>query len=674
MMQEAAFQRGPLDELSVTAIRMLSVDGVERAKSGHPGLPMGAAPMAYALWSRFLKHNPDNSNWFNRDRFVLSAGHGSMLLYSLLHLFGYPLPMEELKRFRQLSSLTPGHPEYGHTPGVEATTGPLGQGIAMAAGMALAERFLAARFNKEDLQPVDHYTYCLCGDGDLMEGVSAEAASLAGHLGLGRLIVLYDSNDISLDGETSMAFTEQVRQRFASYGWQVLHVPDGNRLDLIDAALIQAKEETTRPTLIEIKTTIGFGSPNKGGTAEAHGAPLGPEEIELVRRNYGWPHAPFEVPEDVRKHFSALREAGRLEEERWRKVWNRYREKYPEEAALLQRAIDGLLPEDWAEELPKFDSEAGKVATRDASGRVLNAIAAKVPYFLGGSADLASSNKTLLKGEQAMSKGNYGGRNIWFGVREHAMAAMLNGMSLHGGLRVYGGTFFVFSDYMKPAMRLSALMKQPVIYVLTHDSIAVGEDGPTHEPIEQLAGLRSMPGMIVIRPADANETVAAYRFALEHREGPVSIVLTRQALPVLPARNETEAYVERGAYVLADPPDGSDPELLLLATGSEVSLALEVHRQLAGIGKASRVVSMPSWELFERQPREYKDLVLPPSVDRRVVIEMAHPLGWERYAGREGLIVGIDRFGESAPGPDLQRKFGFTPEQIVERIREFWGW
>ncbi|GAB7387997.1 transketolase [Bacillaceae bacterium] len=657
-----------VEQLAVDTIRTLSIDAVEKANSGHPGMPMGAAPMAYVLWSRFLKHNPANPNWFDRDRFVLSAGHGSMLLYSLLHLSGYDLTLEELKNFRQWGSKTPGHPEYGHTPGVEATTGPLGQGIAMAVGMAMAERFLAARYNKEGHELIDHYTYVLCGDGDLMEGVSAEAASLAGHLKLGKLIVLYDSNEISLDGETSLAFTEDVGRRFAAYGWQVLRVEDGNDLEAISSAIAEARKELARPTLIEVRTTIGYGSPNKGGTSAAHGAPLGAEEAKLAKEHYGWPYEPFHVPEEVRAHFAALKEKGERAEAAWNGKWERYKQAYPELAKELALAMQGRLPEGWESELPRFAEEGKKIATRDASGQVLNAIAKKVPFFLGGSADLASSNKTLLKNEGNFSADDYSGRNIWFGVREHAMGAALNGMLLHGGVRAYGGTFLVFSDYLRPAIRLSALMELPVIYVFTHDSIAVGEDGPTHEPIEHLPSLRALPGLTVLRPADANETAAAYRYAVSQNEGPVAMILSRQGLPVLAGTAERAAEgVARGAYVLADT-QGQEPQAILLASGSEVSLAMQAQQALAEKGIAVRVVSMPSWELFEKQPPAYKEEVLPSRIKARVAIEMAHPLGWERYVGDGGTVLGIERFGASAPGGKLIEEFGFTVENVVAHV------
>lgn len=656
-----------VDQLAINTIRTLSIDAVEKAKSGHPGLPMGAAPMAYVLWTRWMKHNPENPQWFNRDRFILSAGHGSMLLYSLLHLCGYGLTIEDLKNFRQWDSLTPGHPEYGHgTPGVEATTGPLGQGIAMAVGMAMAERHLAALYNRHGHEIVDHYTYALCGDGDLMEGVSAEAASLAGHLKLGRLIVLYDSNEISLDGETALAFTEDVGQRFEAYGWQVLKVSDGNDLEAIDAAIKQARATVDRPSLIEVRTVIGFGSPNLAGTSQAHGAPLGPEEIQLTKQAYHWPYEPFYVPQEVQDLFADVKERGAAAEAEWSARFTRYREAFPELAEQFDLGLQHRLPAGWDAHLPIFSPEDGKVATREASSRALNAIAATVPFFLGGSADLASSNKTTLKDEAVFSPPDYQGRNIWFGVREHAMGAILNGMALHGGLRVYGGTFFVFSDYLRPAMRLSALMKVPVIYVLTHDSIAVGEDGPTHQPIEHLAAIRAIPGITVLRPADANETMAAYHYAMRQHDGPVAMVLSRQGLPVLQQTAE-DIYekVSRGAYVISD---SADPQALLIATGSEVSLALDAQQVLKDKGISTRVVSMPSWELFEKQPQAYKDHVLPPHVTARVAVEMGHPLGWERYVGERGRIMGITQFGASAPGNRVMEAYGFTVQHVVDAV------
>jgi transketolase len=658
------------DLRALQAIRMLSVDAIEKAGSGHPGLPMGAAPMAYVLWSRFLTFHPANPHWWNRDRFVLSAGHGSMLLYSLLHLFQYDVSIEDLKQFRQWGSNTPGHPEYGHTPGVECTTGPLGQGFAMAVGMAMAERFLAARYNRDGYAIMDHYTYCLCGDGDLMEGVAAEAASLAGHLQLSKLIVLYDSNDISLDGETKLAFTERVAERFEAYGWQVLRVEDGNDLPGIHAAIEQARQ-SEKPTLIEVKTIIGYGSPNKAGTSESHGSPLGEAEISLVREAYRWPHPPFEIPQDILEPFRKAVQRGIEAEKSWRQVWDAYREAYPDLATELESAFSGKLPEGWDHVLPVYNI-GEKVATRDASGKAINALASVIPYFLGGSADLASSNKTTIREEGAYQPENYQGRNIWFGVREHAMAAALNGMSLHGGLRVYGGTFFVFSDYMKPAIRLSALMGQPVIYVLTHDSIAVGEDGPTHQPIEQLAGLRSIPNLLVLRPSDANETSAAYKIALSQSRRPSALVLTRQTLPVTAGSEKGLELAHRGAYIRVQTPDGN-PDLLLIASGSEVPLAIEVASMLEEHGRKVNVVSMLSWELFEEQDQAYRNFVIPPHIRKRVCIEMASSLGWERYAGPEGLLITLNHFGASAPGNVLLEKYGFTKEHVFNRIAEWYG-
>lgn len=652
---------------AINTIRTLSIDAIEKANSGHPGLPMGAAPMAYSLWSKFLKHNPQNPGWFDRDRFVLSAGHGSMLLYSLLHLFGYDVSMEDLKDFRQWGSKTPGHPEYGHTPGVEATTGPLGQGIAMSVGMAMAERHLASVYNREGFNVVDHYTYALCGDGDLMEGIASEAISLAGHLKLGKLIVLYDSNDISLDGDLNLSFSENIQQKFEAVGWHYLRVNDGTDTAEIEQAIQAAREHTAQPTLIEIKTVIGYGSPNRGGTSEVHGKPLGADEMKLVKENYAWAHEEFHVPEDVQEHFAAFKAQGAEQEVEWNKMFDAYASAYPELAQQFKRAMANGLPENWEQSLPSF--EAGKqIATRAASGEVLNAIAQAVPTLIGGSADLAGSNNTLLKGEQNFSANDYSGRNIWFGVREHAMGAAMNGVALHGGLRIYGGTFFVFSDYLRPAIRMAALQKLPVTYVFTHDSIAVGEDGPTHEPIEQLPSLRVIPGLTVLRPADANETAAAWKYAMLHTEEPTALVLTRQNLPVLQETENCYDSLSKGAYILSDS-EGS-PDLILLATGSEVSLTLEAKAKLTQEGYNVRVVSMPSWNLFEQQDAAYKEHVLPPSVKKRLAVEMAYPLGWERYVGDEGEIIGISTFGASAPGSTIMKEFGFTVENVIEKAKK----
>uniref|UniRef100_UPI00403F9FC0 transketolase n=1 Tax=Aeribacillus sp. FSL k6-2211 TaxID=2954608 RepID=UPI00403F9FC0 len=660
-----------IQDLSIMTIRTLSIDAIEKANSGHPGMPMGAAPMAYALWTKFMNINPENPNWFNRDRFVLSAGHGSMLLYSLLHLSGYDLSMDDIKSFRQWGSKTPGHPEYGHTPGVDATTGPLGQGIAMAVGMAMAERHLAATYNKEGYNIVDHYTYVICGDGDLMEGISSEAASLAGHLKLGRLIVLYDSNDISLDGDLNKSFSENVEERFKSMGWQVLRVEDGNNIEEISKAIEEAKLDEQRPTLIEVKTTIGYGSPNKAGTSSVHGSPLGPEEAKLTKEAYAWTfEEDFYVPAEVYEHFEKnVKERGKQKEIEWNNLFEKYEKEYPELAKELKAAINGELPENWDQSLP-FYEEGKSVATRSSSGEVLNAIAEKVPYFFGGSADLAGSNKTTIKGSGNFSAEDYSGRNIWFGVREFAMGAALNGMALHGGLRVFGGTFFVFSDYLRPAIRLAALMNLPVTYVFTHDSIAVGEDGPTHEPIEQLASLRAMPNLSVIRPADGNETRAAWKAALESKSTPTALVLTRQNLETIKGTKENaEEGVAKGAYVIS-PAKSDQPDALLLASGSEVALAIKAQQILASDGIDVQVVSMPSWDRFEKQSKDYKESVLPSSVTKRLAIEMASSLGWERYVGSEGEILAIDKFGASAPGEKIISEYGFTVENVVEKVKE----
>lgn len=654
-----------IDQLAINTIRTLSIDAIEKANSGHPGMPMGAAPMAHVLWSRFMKVNPQNPNWIDRDRFVLSAGHGSMLLYSMLHLMKYDVSLEDLHSFRQWGSRTPGHPEFGHTPGVDATTGPLGQGIAMAVGMAMAERHLAAVYNRDDFDIINHYTYVICGDGDLMEGVSSEASSLAAHLKLGKMIVLYDSNDISLDGELDRSFTENVAQRYQAYGWQYIRVEDGNDLAAIEAAIAEARRDLDRPTLIEVKTTIGYGSPNKGGTAASHGAPLGKDETKLTKQNYDWNYErEFHVPEEVTEFYAKLADAGQKREADWTDRFAQYAKAYPQLAEQFQTSVAKQLPQGWDADMPAYEV-GSKLATRAASGNAINALAKQIPFLIGGSADLAHSNNTVIKGAGDLLPGSYDGRNIWFGVREFAMGAALNGMALHGGLKVYGGTFFVFSDYLRPAIRLSALMKQPVVYVFTHDSIAVGEDGPTHEPIEQLPSLRAMPGLTVLRPADAIETNEAWRYAVSRTDEPVVLVLTRQNLPVLKETVEKAAEgVQKGAYVLADAASGN-PQLILLATGSEVSLCMQAREELASRGIEARVVSMPSWELFERQPKEYRDSVIPPAVKARLAVEMASPLGWERYTGDGGSVIAINQFGASAPGERIMKEYGFTVENVV---------
>ncbi|WP_096199538.1 transketolase [Bacillus sp. FJAT-45350] len=657
-----------VEQLAVNTIRTLSIDSIEKANSGHPGMPMGAAPMAFSLFAKYMNHNPSNPEWFNRDRFVLSAGHGSMLLYSLLHLTGYDLSLEDLQSFRQWGSKTPGHPEFGHTPGVEATTGPLGQGVAMAVGMAMAERHLASTYNRDGLEIVDHYTYSICGDGDLMEGVSAEAASLAGHLKLGHLVVLYDSNDISLDGELNMAFSESVEDRYKAYGWQVIRVEDGNNLDEIGKAIESAKKDE-RPTLIEVKTVIGYGSPNKGGKSASHGAPLGSDEVKLAKEAYEWSYDnEFHIPEEVEEFYSNVKAEGEQKENAWNEMFATYKEKHPELAEQLQQAIKGELPAGWDQDAPVYEAGKDSVATRSSSGDALNAFAKTVPQLIGGSADLASSNKTLIKGEANFSREDYSGRNIWFGVREFAMGAAMNGMALHGGVKVFGATFFVFSDYLRPAIRLAALMKLPVTYVFTHDSIAVGEDGPTHEPVEQLAALRAMPGLSVIRPGDSNEAVAAWKVALESEDTPTALVLTRQNLMTLDSTAE-QAYegVKKGAYVVSKA--NGTPDVLLLAAGSEVPLAVEAQKVLEKDGIHASVVSMPSWDKFDQQSKEYKESVIPSNVKLRLGIEMGSSLGWHKYVGSEGEVLGIDQFGASAPGEKIMEEYGFTVDNVVGRVK-----
>ncbi|WP_019005823.1 transketolase [Cohnella laeviribosi] len=662
-----------IEQLSITTIRTLAIDAIEKAKSGHPGMPMGAAPMGYQLFAKTMTHNPSNPEWINRDRFVLSAGHGSMLLYALLHLSGYDLPLEELKNFRQWGSLTPGHPEYGHTAGVDATTGPLGQGIAMAVGMAMAEAQLAATYNRDGFELINHCTYSICGDGDLMEGISSEAASLAGHLKLGKLIVLYDSNDISLDGELSLSFSENVAKRFEGYNWQVLRVEDGNDLDALAKAIAAAQAEKDKPTLIEVKTIIGYGSPNKGGKgghAGPHGSPLGAEEAKLTKQFYGWDHEEFHVPDEVRAHFAEVKARGEKANAEWNELFAKYKSAYPELAAQFERAVNRKLPEGWDKDLPVYSPEDKPLSTRVASGNALNGLAKNVPHLVGGSADLESSTMTHLKGLPVYKAGQYDGRNIYFGVREFGMAAAMNGISLHGGLKVYGGTFFVFTDYLRPAVRLAALMKQPVVYVLTHDSIAVGEDGPTHEPIEQLASIRAMPGLTVIRPADGNETSAAWAYAVQNNANPVALVLTRQNVPILAGTAEkAREGVAKGGYVLSEAANGN-PQGILIATGSEVQLAVAAQKALAEQGVHVRVVSLPSWDLFDKQPQEYKDSVLPKSVKARLAIEMASPFGWERYVGDGGAILGISTFGASAPGDRVIKEFGFTVDNVIAQFKK----
>lgn len=657
------------DQLGVNTIRTLSIEAVQKANSGHPGLPMGAAPMAYALWTKHLKVNPTTSrNWVDRDRFVLSAGHGSAMLYSLLHLSGYNVTIDDLKNFRQWDSKTPGHPEVHHTDGVEATTGPLGQGIAMAVGMAMAEAHLAATYNRDSFPIMDHYTYAICGDGDLMEGVSQEASSMAGHMKLGKLIVLYDSNDISLDGPTSKAFTENVGARYEAYGWQHILVKDGNDLDEIEAAIEAAKAETDKPTLIEVKTVIGYGAP-KEGTSSVHGAPIGEEGITVAKAVYGWEYPDFTVPEEVAARFKeTMIDEGQKAEAAWNEMFKNYEHAHPELAKQFKEAFANQLPEGWEQELPKYELGTS-AASRVTSKETIQAISKVVPSFWGGSADLSASNNTMVAAEKDFEPGQYEGRNIWFGVREFAMAAAMNGIQLHGGSHVYGGTFFVFTDYLRPAIRLAALQKVPVTYVLTHDSVAVGEDGPTHEPIEQLASVRCIPNVHVIRPADGNETVAAWKIAMNSTETPTILVLSRQNLPVLEGTLEHASdSVQKGAYVLS-PQKGEQPAGILIATGSEVNLAVEAQAKLAEEGIDVSVVSMPSFDLFEKQSAEYKESVLPKAVTKRVAIEAAASFGWERYVGTEGKTITIDHFGASAPGGLVLEKFGFTPENVVNTYK-----
>ena len=659
-----------IDQLGVNTIRTLSVEAIQKANSGHPGLPMGAAPMAYALWTKHLNVNPATSlDWPNRDRFILSAGHGSAMLYSLLHLAGYQVTIDDLKNFRQWESKTPGHPEYQHTDGVEATSGPLGQGISTSVGMAMAEAHLAATYNRDSFNVMDHYTYALCGDGDLMEGVSAEASSMAGHMKLGKLIVLYDSNDISLDGPTSKAFTENVGARYEAYGWQHILVKDGNDLEAISKAIDEAKAETEKPSLIEIKTVIGFGSP-KEGTSAVHGAPIGQDGINAAKTVYGWEYPDFTVPEEVAKRFKEeINDKGAKTEAKWDAMFANYEKAHPELAKQFKAAFAGELPANWEEALPVYEegtAQASRVSSKDA----IQAIAKAVPNVWGGSADLSGSNNTTIADEKEFQHGSYEGRNIWFGVREFAMASAMNGIHLHGGTRVYGGTFFVFTDYLRPAVRMSAIQNLPVIYVLTHDSVAVGEDGPTHEPIEQLASVRCMPNVQVIRPADGNETSAAWIQALETTNKPTILVLSRQNLPVLPNSKEmAKEGVSKGGYVISKA-ESDTPEGILIATGSEVNLAVQAQKELKAQGKDVSVVSLPSFDLFEAQDEAYKESVLPKAVTKRVAIEAASPFGWERYIGSEGKMIGIDHFGASAPGDFVLEQFGFTVDNVVNTFNE----
>ena len=667
-----------LEDLCINTIRILSADAVQQANSGHPGMPMGAAAMAYTLWTRFLKHNPKDPLWADRDRFVLSAGHGSMLLYSLLHLTGYDLPLEELKRFRQWKSKTPGHPERGHAPGVEVSTGPLGQGFSNGVGMAMAERWLAAHYNKPGHEIVDHYTYAICGDGDLMEGITAESASLAGHLRLGKLIYLYDQNHISLAGATDLTFTEDVARRFEAYGWHTRHVPDGNDTEDVARAIEEAQMEQHRPSLLLVRTHIGYGSPKKQDTFGSHGSPLGEEELAATKKALGWPTTDkFFLPEEAVAEFRKCVPAGAEAQQSWADRFAAYAKEFPAEAAEFKLLMAGGLPENWAANLPTWKPEDKPLATRVAGGEVLNALAKSIPNIIGGSADLNPSTNTALKGmgdfQPAEFAGpgtpgavggawGYTGRNLAFGVREHAMGAAVNGIAAHGGIIPFSATFFVFSDYMKPSVRLGAIMGLKLIYVFTHDSVAVGEDGPTHEPVEQLAGLRAIPGLTVIRPADANETAEAWAFAVQHH-GPTSIILSRQNLQILD-RSKAQGKLEQGGYIVMDA-EGGQPETILIGTGSEVSLCVKAAEKLKEFGVKARVVSLPCWSLFAEQDEAYREQILPKAVRKRVSVEAAATLGWERFTGDEGVCMGIDHYGASAPGDEIMKQFGFTSENVA---------
>lgn len=677
-----------LDELCINTMRALAIDAIQKANSGHPGLPLGASPMAYVLWTNFLKHNPANPNWHDRDRFILSGGHGSMLLYALLHLTGYALSLDEIKNFRQWGSITPGHPEHGVAPGVEMTTGPLGQGFAHGVGFAIAEAYLAARYNRDGHDIVNHFTYGLVTDGDLMEGVASEAASLAGHLKLGKLIYLYDDNKISLAGTTNLTFTEDVQTRFEAYAWHVQVVQDGNEVETLQAALENARAETTRPSLIIVRTHIGFGSPHKQDSHEAHGSPLGADEVKATKKNLGFPEEPaFYIPGEALEHFRGALEQGSAAENAWNEKFAAYASAYPELAREFEMVMRGELPDDWDADVPVYNADAKGVSTRVAGGQILNALAKRVPNMIGGSADLDPSTMTALKGlgdfqspasvfadtQGAVGGGwSFAGRNIHYGVREHAMGAAANGMALHGGIIPFTATFFTFSDYMRPAMRLAALMEQRVVFVFTHDSIALGEDGPTHQPIEHLAALRAMPHLSVIRPCDANETAEAWRVALQHKHKPTALVLTRQNLPTLDRTQFAPAAgLQNGAYVLSDAPDGQ-PDVILIATGSEVSLALAAAQELAKENIRARVVSMPSWDLFDAQPQAYRDSVLPPSVKARLAVEAGVAQGWHKYVGDRGDVLCMEGYGASAPYQVLFEKFGFTVANVVTRAKRVW--
>ena len=659
-----------IQEKSINTIRFLAVDAIQKANSGHPGMPMGCAPIAYLLYSKIMKHNPANPEWINRDRFVLSAGHGSMLLYASLHLSGYDVSLEDLKNFRQWGSITPGHPEYGLTPGVETTTGPLGQGFANAVGMALAHSFLAEKFNKDDVEILNNKIYVIAGDGDMMEGISHEAASFAGHNKLNGLIVFYDNNKITIDGKLDLAMSENVAGRFEAYGWEVLKVSDVNDLNELENAVLKA-QKSDKPVIIITNTHIGYGSPNKQDTASVHGSPLGEEEVKLTKQNLGWPEdKTFFIPDEVKEHFTKVKENGLRYEKEWREKFEEYKEKYPGDAELFENVFKGEFGVDWENHLPEFKDYSGKLATRAASGKVLNSIAGSLPTLFGGSADLAPSNNTYLKEYPDFSAADRKGRNLHFGIREHAMAGILNGMALYGGVIPYGGTFLVFSDYLRPSIRIAGLSKIKPVYVFTHDSIGLGEDGPTHQPVEHLASLRAIPNLIVIRPADANETVEAWKVAVRHKGGPVALILTRQKLPVLDRNKYAPAEnLQKGAYVIKD--SEKEPDVILIATGSEVQLALSAAEELeTGKQIGVRVVSMPSRELFEMQPEDYKKSVLPDEVKVKVSIEAGVGLGWERYTGNPDAVISIEKYGASAPANVLFEKYGFTTENIIRKVEE----
>ncbi|MCK9209613.1 MAG: transketolase [Ignavibacteriaceae bacterium] len=653
-----------VDQLSINTLRILAVEAIQKANTGHPGMPMGCAPIAYTLYTKYMKYNPQNPTWLNRDRFILSAGHGSMLLYGILHLSGYDISLDDLKNFRQWESKTPGHPEFNQKLGIETTTGPLGQGFANAVGMAIAKSYLASMFNKDDIKILDHFIYGICSDGELMEGISHEAASLAGHLKLGKLIFFYDDNGISIDGKTSLAFSENIEQRFDAYGWHVEHISDANDLSQIETALLNAQIDE-RPSLIITKTHIGFGSPNKQDTSGVHGSPLGSEEIKLTKKNLEWEYEEsFFVPEEVKNLFEEKKKIHQQDEEEWNKLFAAYKEKYPAEAKLFLEVMSGNFGDEWISKIPTFADDGKKLATRQASGKTINAIASSLPTFIGGSADLAPSNNTYLSGFPAFSADNKSGRNFHFGIREHAMASLMNGMAMYGGVIPFGGTFLVFSDYLRPAIRLASLSKIKVIYVLTHDSIGLGEDGPTHQPVEHLASLRAIPGLIVLRPADANETASAWKFAIQHKGSPVALILTRQGLPVLDqTKYPSSENLFKGAYILKD---ADKPEIILMASGSEVPLILKAAEKLESEGKKVRVVSFPSWELFEMQSEEYRNSVLLKNVKARIAIEAGVAQGWNKYTGDGGKIISIETYGASAPDTILFEKYGITVENILQ--------